>query len=307
MKRIAVLGPNPAWQKTLFFERFRYGEVNRAVEMELFPAGKGINFCRAAACHGRAEGMLIQFAGGENGKKIRDGLEEEGMAVHSVVTEKPTRCCTTCLCRATQTMTEVIEPSHAADPAEVRMLLDNFEDALDDSDAAAFCGTLPTGTDPALYPRAATFVEEQRKPLLLDSWQNLQPVFAMKIDIYLKINKEELAAMTGAPTVEAGLAKVFEFPSVRFAAITDGAGKAYASNGKRLAAYAIPRLEQVVNPIGCGDTASAVLMSELLNGTDPFEAFKLALAAASANCLSAFSGSYSPADAAVIAGQIEYV
>ena len=33
MRHIAVLGPNPAWQKTLFFDRFQYGGINRAREM----------------------------------------------------------------------------------------------------------------------------------------------------------------------------------------------------------------------------------------------------------------------------------
>ena len=61
MKRITALGPNPAWQKTLFFDRFRYGAINRAREMQTFPAGKGINFCRAAACHGRVAARLIQL------------------------------------------------------------------------------------------------------------------------------------------------------------------------------------------------------------------------------------------------------
>ena len=203
-------------------------------------------------------------------------------------------------------MTEVIEPSYPADPAEVKMLLDYFEDALDDSGAAAFCGTLPTGTDPGLYARAAATVLEQKKPLLLDSYQNLQPVFESGVEIWLKINVEELQAMTGEKTVEAGLANVFRSSGVRFAAITDGPGKAYASDGKKLCVYTIPHLDNVVNPIGCGDTASAVWASELLNGNDPFDSFRLALAAASANCLSAFPGSFSPSDADAIARRIEF-
>ena len=28
MRHIAVLGPNPAWQKTLFFDRFQYDGIN---------------------------------------------------------------------------------------------------------------------------------------------------------------------------------------------------------------------------------------------------------------------------------------
>ena len=124
MNNIAVLGPNPAWQKTLFFDRFAYGKINRAKEMQQFPAGKGINFCRAAACHSRAVGRLVQFTGGENGVRIQTELAREGMSVFSVRTGGATRCCTTCLCRETGTMTEVIEPSDPADPAEVKMLLD---------------------------------------------------------------------------------------------------------------------------------------------------------------------------------------
>ena len=305
MKRITALGPNPAWQKTLFFDRFRYGAINRAREMQTFPAGKGINFCRAAACHGRVAARLIQFAGGENGGKIRAGLAEEGMPVFSVPTVAPTRCCTTCLCLETQTMTEVIEPSFAADAAEVDARLERFDEWLRESDAGAFCGTLPTGTDPMLYPRAAAIAAEHGRPLLVDSYQNLRPVFASNAELWLKINADELRAMTGADDIATGLKRVFDSPAVKLAAITDGPGMAYASDGSRIVTYNLPQLERVVNPIGCGDTASAVWASELLCGVDPFEAFRLALAAASANCLSAFPGSFSPADAEEIARGIE--
>ena len=301
MKRITALGPNPAWQKTLFFERFRYGAINRAREMQTFPAGKGINFCRAAACHGRVFAQLIQFAGGENGEKVRAELAAEGMPVFSVPTAAPTRCCTTCLCLETQTMTEVIEPSFAANAAEVEALLEQFDNRLRESDAGAFCGTLPTGTDPMLYPRAAAIAAGHGKPLLIDSYQNLRPVFESDAELWLKINTDELRAMTGVEDVCGGLAKVFDSSAVKLAAITDGPGKAFASDGRRIVSYELPALERIVNPIGCGDTASAVWASELLCGTDPFEAFRRALAAASANCLSAFPGSFSPADADAIA------
>ena len=33
MNKLAVLGPNPAWQKTLFFRELRFGEVNRSSRM----------------------------------------------------------------------------------------------------------------------------------------------------------------------------------------------------------------------------------------------------------------------------------
>lgn len=305
MNTIVALGPNPAWQKTLFFKEFHYGKVNRAEEMQTFPAGKGINFCRAAACHGRAKGILIQFTGGENGDRIRRELEREGMPVRSIQTVGATRSCSTCLDRARQVMTEVIEPSFAATPAEVDEMLAAFEEELQRGAAgAALCGTLPTGTDPDLYPRAAKLIRQAGIPLLLDSFRNTRDVFEAGAEVWYKVNREELREMTGEPDVKSGLRQVFRYGTVRYAAITDGPGNAYASDGRQLAVYHLPPLKEVVNPIGCGDTANAIWMSEILAGSDPFEAFRRALAAASANCLTAFPGSFSPAAAEEIAAGI---
>ena len=79
---------------------------------------------------------------------------------------------------------------------------------------------------------------------------------------------------------------------------------AFASDGKTLFSYTIPRLEQVINPIGCGDTASAVWLSEIVSGTEYSEAFRYALGCASANCLTAFPGNFVMDDALALAAQI---
>ncbi len=305
MKKIIALGPNPAWQKTLFFDHFRYGEVNRAREMQVFPAGKGINFCRAAMCHGKTEARLIQFAGGDTGEYVRKELEKEGMPVWSVVTSAATRTCTTCLDQSSQVMTEVIEPSFAATGAEVDTMLEYLSNALPDSDGAALCGTLPTGTDPLLYLRAIELIRKRGIPVLIDSFRDIRKVLESGAEIWLKINLDELKAMTGCNEIRAAFAQVFNATTVKYAAITDGPGNAYACDGRSLAIYRLPKLERVINPIGCGDTASSVWMSEMLTGTDPLEAFRVALAAASANCLSAFPGSFAPSDAVRIAAGIQ--
>ncbi len=305
MKTIVALGPNPAWQKTLFFDRFTPGEINRAREMSLIAAGKGINFCRAAGIHGRARARLIQFSGGDTGRYIRHELEREGIESWSVETSASTRTCTTCLDLSNQSMTEVIEPSFPATAEEVETMLEYLEKALrEGAAAAALCGTLPTGTDPMLYPRAAALAKKAGTPILVDSFRDIGKVLDSGAEIWFKINRDELRAMTGKGEVAEGLAAVFAAGSVRYAAITDGPGRAYASDGKRLAVYSLPKLEKIVNPLGSGDTASAVWASELLAGSDPFEGFRPALAAASANCLSASSGSYEPEDAQRIAREI---
>ena len=298
MKSLAILGPNPAWQKTLFFPNFTRGAVNRARKMEELASGKGINFCRALSCSGRKNFTLIQFSGGANGAKLDAALKESGMDFISIPVSGPTRCCTTCLDENAQVMTELIEPSFPASETEAAMMLEAFDKCLANASGAAFCGSLPDGTDPVLYVKAATLAQKHNALLLIDAFRNLDEVFAAGAQIVLKINKEELEKLSGIQGVAGGLKKIFSsFPNLKYAAITDGPGTAFASDGKVIANYTLPELPFVASPLGCGDTASAILLAELCSGKDLFTAFQSALAAASANCLNPTPGKFRIDDA----------
>ena len=302
--RLVALGANPARQKTLFFDRFLRGEVNRARRMMEFPSGKGINFCRAARSHGVAGAVTVQFAGGDNGRFIENALTAEGLEFRSVRTAAATRCCTTCLDAAEAVMTEVIEPSGAAGADEVDELIRLLEAELTEAAGAAFCGTLPDGTTPELYRRAAGLVLKSGVPLLLDVWKDIGDVLAGDGLKILKINRQEMLHLTGENTVEAAFRVLFRRYRIAFAAVTDGSDRAFAGDGRRLAVYTLPDIGRVVNPIGCGDTASAVLLSELVAGTEKFQAFAAALAAASANALTELPGSFDRSRAAEIRAEI---
>ena len=299
MSKLAILGPNPAWQKTLFFPDFTKGAVNRARKLEELASGKGINFCRALGCSGQSSFTLIQFSGGDNGAKLDAALKKTDMDFISIPVSGPTRCCTTCLDENAQIMTELIEPSFPASSDEVQAMLTAFEKTLVHSSGAAFCGSLPDGTDPTLYVKAALLAAKYKALLLIDACRDLDEVFAAGAAIVLKINKEELEKLSGIQGVAPGMKKLFnEFPSLKYAAITDGPEMAFASDGTQLASYTLPPLPYVASPLGCGDTASAILLSELCSQTPLFPAFQKALAAASANCLNPTPGNFLPEEAA---------
>ena len=134
----------------------------------------------------------------------------------------------------------------------------------------------------------------QKSPF--DAWKELDNALLTGNNL-LKINREELAKLSGTPDLRQGLRKLFQQFQLDFAAITDGASQAFASDGKLFFTYTIPYVENVVNPIGCGDTASAVMLSEIVSGTSPAEAFHLALCAASVNCMNSFPGNFVKHDA----------
>ena len=129
MKKILVLGANPAWQKTLFFKNFVPGEVNRAIKEENYPSGKGINLCRALRCSGVENFMLFQFAGGDNGQKLCSGLDVAGFPHTSVHTTGETRNCITCLDQH-GFMTELIGVSQALSQKETDEMLAKLQNLL---------------------------------------------------------------------------------------------------------------------------------------------------------------------------------
>ena len=145
MKKICILGLNPAWQKTLTFEQLTYGAVNRAADLETIPSGKGINFARAVHTWDKTEGTVYQFLAGDAGKKIRQGLWEENLSHISNETSGETRTGTTVISAGDGIVTELIEPSHFAGPMAAGQLFRQLCTGLEQADALAICGTCPPG------------------------------------------------------------------------------------------------------------------------------------------------------------------
>ena len=306
MKKTAILGANPAWQKTLFFSGFSTGKVNRADTLTEFASGKGINCARACRCYGKSEPYVLQFAGQENGRRLVSFLDKEHFHHATVETIAPTRCCTTLLDANTGTTTECIEPSYSATQQEISLLLSEADKLLAGCDACAVCGTLPGNTPTAVYTSFALTAKKYGIPLLLDACKGINDALDCGCTIDLKINAEELLLLSGCSEISPAIRKLFDIHSnLRYIAVTDGPGTAFASDGKSLFSYTVPRLPEIISTLGCGDTATAVFCTELALGT-PFEvSFKYALGAASANCLSSLCGHFDPVKAQEIAENIK--
>ena len=95
-----------------------------------------------------------------------------------------------------------------------------------------------------------------------------------------------------------------KYPDKIFA-VTNGAENATLSYSKKLYEYTLPAVN-AISPLGAGDTAAAVMSAQYAAGKSCEEAFLHALAAASANCLNATAGEYSPADAEQIVNKISF-
>ena len=299
---IFVFGPNAAWQKTLFFDNLMKGEINRAQRRVTFPAGKGINFCKAVSLIG-GDCLLFQFAGGRTGEMLCEGLDELNFPHVTVRPDSILRTCTTCLCLESSTMTELIEPPGPVEEKDVDELLKKCTDLLPQCRGIALCGTVPPGAE-SLYFRLVKLAAQNNLPVIYDAWQNTEETLKIGVEIF-KINRDELTGITGKTEVEAGIRRILDSYPVRVAAITDGPGAAYIGYDDKFFSLELPVLDKVINPLGCGDTASGVMFSRYLDGDEPEIAFAAALAAASANCLTERCAEFDRATAVKLQSKIK--
>ena len=301
-KKVLVLGANPAWQKTLFFRELIPGKVNRAFREENYPSGKGVNFCRALRCSGLADFCLVQFAGGINGQRLCSGLDNAGFKHVTIPVKAETRNCITCLDEKGN-MTELIGVSHRVLPEEGADFLKKLNDLLNKADIFAITGSLPDNSDPDIYVQAVKSAVEKNVTLLLDTLVRLNDILHLPGKMILKVNKEEFFKITGKEDIIAAHCWANKNYPGKIFAVTDGENFATLSVDKCLWKYKLPSIS-VVNPLGAGDTASAVMSGAFVSGISLQETFRLALAAASANCQTPTAGEYSLATAARFAEQI---
>ncbi|KPI86643.1 tagatose-6-phosphate kinase-like protein [Leptomonas seymouri] len=295
---ILVVGPNPALQKTLTFGELRLDAVNRARAIREYTGGKGTNFCRASACFKPSphccSTTLFTFVGGRTGTRVLDLFKEEGIAVHPIFVPAETRTCITCLDEKHGAMTEIIEPSYPV-PAESADEMDRvLKERLQHAGGLAIMGSLPDNTSPELYMRWTQMAAEAKKPVLLDAVKGIEA--SLKVPhatSVLKVNVEELYQLTGQSTPESAFAYAMREWTVHILAVTDGPRSAYIQErGKALKTLHVPRVDGIVSPLGAGDTADAVFFAQYVHGVPSDEAFRFALAAASANCLQNDAGKF---------------
>jgi fructose-1-phosphate kinase PfkB-like protein len=273
---------NPAYQKILTFSALIHNGINRANSTKTIASGKGINFCRALKTGGKSDGTVYQFLGGETGTQLSKWLNEENISHISQQTKGATRTCITCLEK--DKTTEIIEPTEPIAVATQHKLLNHIKKDLSLYSGVAICGTTPNGVQPTFYSEVIEYAKNRDVPILLDSFTEIKAALSIGVTI-LKINFEELQSLTAKNSIKEGIAHLHSNYSIPIIAITNGAKPSFISYNQELYQLNIPHLKQVVNPIGAGDTTSALFFSNYLDGVNPVEAFALGVAAASASCL----------------------
>ena len=293
------LGLTPALQRTLILDRFQVGGVNRAREIRLSAAGKGVNVGMALARLG-CRAWVTGFIGGDSGRAVERDARSRGTMPAFTRQAANTRVCDTIIDRATGTVTELVEeapPIGAAHLARFKKAALTLERRCD---GLAISGTVPPSlAGRAVYTPFAELAQQLDLPWVIDSHRgDLQAVLAFR-PLVAKMNVEELAGTVpmrgrGGRAILAA-ARRLTAAGARHAFITDGPRPAWlvADDGR---AWTInpPDAGPVVNPIGSGDCVTAALLAAVWRGRSVLQAARYGLACGSANTNTAIPARFDP-------------
>lgn len=304
---ILAAGLTPAWQQILLFDKFRLGEVNRAREAHWCASGKVLNVGIALHRLG-GESLTLSLVGGAPRESMERELGELGVPCRWVVSEAPSRVCTTILDASggDPVMTELVENARPAAPGE----LDDFERAYAEEAARArivvLTGSLPRGTPSGFYRRLlertpGDAVIDARGEELLQTLE-LEP-------LVVKPNREELGRTVGRAIgddralIEA-MGELHRKGAV-WCVVSQGKDAIWIGSRRGTTYRLEPPRVFAVNPIGCGDCLAAGTAWAIAGGRDVPEAVRVGAAAAAQNLQSLLPSRLDPQGVEEIAAAIE--
>jgi 1-phosphofructokinase family hexose kinase len=280
---ILSAGLTPAWQQILVFDCLKPGEVNRACEAAWCGSGKVLN-AGLAAHHLGGPSLTLAPLGGPPLSEIEREFAEMDVPRRWIKTEAATRVCTTLVDRANGQITELVENGRPLAESELLAYRDAFCEEAARAEVVVIIGSLPSDT-PVSYYR--DLVAAARCPMVLDfRGEGLLSVLDLKPYV-VKPNREELGQTLGrvldddAALLEA--MRELNRRGAQWVVVTEGAKAVWVISDEK-AYRLVPRhIEEVVNPIGCGDSLAAGIAWATRRGDSIVDAVRFGIGAAADN------------------------
>jgi len=286
-KPILCAGLTPALQRTLEFELFRPGGVNRARSVSLSVGGKQVNTARMVFQLG-GNPQMTGFCGGPDGRRVEAVLRAEGLAFDFVETEGNTRTCQTLLDAASGSVTELVEEAAGLTVEDWCRFEEKFAELQWRAEWMVFSGTLPPSAPDDFLLRLLRLTECS---CLIDSHHTpLLHALAARPRL-VKLNREELQKTVPGLPPEAALRGLLAAGS-QAVLMTDGKYPALlieAAHPEVISRIRPPEVS-VVNPIGSGDAVTAGVAVALARGESLPEAVRFGMACGTAQTLTRTAG-----------------
>ena len=290
---ILCITPNPAIDRTLVLPGLTPGDVHRAQKVIVAAGGKGLNVARAIRTLG-SDPLCMGFAGGHTGRLLTDLAEGEGLHPAWTWTNSDTRTCTILVAQDGDA-TVINEPGDPLSSEDWKRLQQDVQQQLSSTRLVCISGSLPPNSSSEDLGGLLTMLIGAGKQVWVDtSGMALHTALAFP-DICIKVNGSEIGEVLGLDVQDIASARrallVLGQRGLTTAVLTLGAAGALLLT-KQGRWHAQGPLVDVISTVGSGDSFLGGLISALDAGKDWPEVLRDAVAAGTANTLSAGGGQF---------------
>jgi 1-phosphofructokinase len=278
---IATVTLNPALDLTFEVDRLEAGESTRVRSVRRDAGGKGLNVSRAVQEYG-GRTVACGLIGGAIGTVVAGFLADEGVASAFTHISGETRQNVIVLDRAGRADIRLSAPGPPVLAEEMDRLSKRVCSLPEQPAVLVLSGSLPPGVPLDAYPALAEEAQHNGIPAVLDADGDTLRAGLRSRPFLIKPNRHEASVVLGRPLatredVIAGAAELRNF-GVEWVAVTAGGGDVVLAGPGEVIVATPPEVE-ARSAVGAGDSFLGVLLLRLLEGSQPAEALRWAMAA----------------------------
>ena len=303
---IICITPNPAVDRTLTLSQLIPGEVHRAEKVMIAAGGKGLNVARSIRTLS-GQPLCMGFVGGHAGRLLSDLAQEEGLDCSWTWVNTETRNCMI-LVSSHGDATVINEPGAPVTSYDWQRLQNDVLQVSSQATLVCLSGSLPPDSSPDDFRTLLRMLLQGGKPVWVDTSGTALDVALVQPGICIKVNGAEISKSLGfevkdETSAERALTMLGERGIVACVITLGAEGALLGTKEKRWHAQG-PSIH-VVSTVGSGDAFLGGLVSALDRGSDWEEALRDAVAAGTANALSAGGGRFTTQEFQEIRKQIQ--
>jgi 1-phosphofructokinase family hexose kinase len=290
---IICITPNPAIDRTILVPRLVLGSINRAERNIVAAGGKGLNVARAIHTL-RGESLCMGFAGGHAGHLLADLAQNEGLNSSWTWTNFETRTCTI-LVSLNGDATVINEPGAPVSKSDWKRLQRDVRKHVSSAGLVCVSGSLPPDSSAEDLHGLLSLLVDTGKQVWVDTSGSALVAALTVPGLCIKVNGDEISEPLGFQVKDVRSAKralsMLGERGMTACVITLGAAGALLATKEGRWHAKGPHV-RVVSTVGSGDSFLGGLLSAMDAGKDWPEALRDAVAAGTANALSAGGGQF---------------
>lgn len=279
---IITLCPNPSVDKILHLEQFHSGQVNKCINQQSFPGGKGIHVALALNELGN-DSKIIGFWGGPTGEWIKKECDTLGISCLGPVLSQWSRTCITMLTNSEANNTEILEKGPAIDSAALHNFFEVTRSEIEGAKTVCVSGSWPVNSPENVYETLKSICDLKKKELWVDA-SGTRLKQALQVEPFgIHINKKEAAEFYGNGFTPAEYTQKL-LNKCKVAALTDGANGLFLGYKNRIV-HGKCSVNNIISTVGSGDCLTAGLIHAWYQKESLEDVCKIATACGAANCV----------------------